>query len=207
MYKVPEEWKLSDFLELSNDEKLKWLYNGVKNGGGSNLPEVTSDDNGDVLTVVDGAWAKAEPGGGGARIVKIDFSAPDYPAPPNDVEPGQPKPTISAFLFDEQLYIDNVAYISTSLFVGVIPDLITVVAGAGLGSNWNNIPITSISPSVTKVTLQPLSQEDVANLNPGDMYLTQTCDAYYIPGILESFFTSPEIYYFIPTTAQIATKE
>ena len=34
MYKVPEEWKLSDFLELSNDEKLKWLYNGVKNGGG-----------------------------------------------------------------------------------------------------------------------------------------------------------------------------
>lgn len=38
MYKVPEEWKLSDFLELSNDEKLKWLYNGVKNaegGGGS----------------------------------------------------------------------------------------------------------------------------------------------------------------------------
>ncbi len=66
MYKVPEEWKLSDFLELSNDEKLKWLYNGVKNaGGGSDLPNVTSDDNGDVLTVVDGAWAKATPSGGG----------------------------------------------------------------------------------------------------------------------------------------------
>lgn len=66
MYKVPEEWKLSDFLELSNDEKLKWLYNGVKNGGGgSDLPEVTSDDNGDVLTVVEGAWAKATPSGGG----------------------------------------------------------------------------------------------------------------------------------------------
>lgn len=44
MYKVPEEWKLSDFLELSNDEKLKWLYNGVKNGGGgggeSNIFEI-----------------------------------------------------------------------------------------------------------------------------------------------------------------------
>ena len=30
-------------------------------GGGSSLPEVTADDNGDVLTVVSGAWAKAEP--------------------------------------------------------------------------------------------------------------------------------------------------
>lgn len=30
-------------------------------GGGSELPAVTSDDNGDVLTVVSGAWAKADP--------------------------------------------------------------------------------------------------------------------------------------------------
>ena len=33
-------------------------------GGGSDLPEVTADDNGDVLTVVSGAWAKAAPSGG-----------------------------------------------------------------------------------------------------------------------------------------------
>lgn len=30
-------------------------------GGGSGLPEVTADDNGDVLTVVEGAWGKAAP--------------------------------------------------------------------------------------------------------------------------------------------------
>ena len=33
-------------------------------GGGSSLPEVSATDNGDVLTVVEGAWAKAEPSGG-----------------------------------------------------------------------------------------------------------------------------------------------
>ena len=38
-------------------------------GGGSELPTVTSDDNGDVLTVVEGAWAKAAPAGGGVLVV------------------------------------------------------------------------------------------------------------------------------------------
>lgn len=42
-----------------------WDYTnaGQGSGGGSDLPEVTSDDNGDVLTVVGGAWAKAAPAG------------------------------------------------------------------------------------------------------------------------------------------------
>ena len=34
---------------------------GSGGGSGSALPAVTSDDNGDVLTVVEGAWAKATP--------------------------------------------------------------------------------------------------------------------------------------------------
>lgn len=31
----------------------------ITNGGGARLPEVSTDDNGDVLTVVEGAWAAA----------------------------------------------------------------------------------------------------------------------------------------------------
>ena len=41
-------------------------------GGGGSLPAVTSDDNGDVLTVVEGTWAKAAPSGGGLFIIHAD---------------------------------------------------------------------------------------------------------------------------------------
>lgn len=41
-------------------------------GEGTDLPAVTASDNGDVLTVVDGAWDKASPsGGGGFYIVDL----------------------------------------------------------------------------------------------------------------------------------------
>lgn len=41
------------------------------NSGG--LPSVTSDDNGDVLTVVEGAWAKAAPSGGGVVFLPVEI--------------------------------------------------------------------------------------------------------------------------------------
>ena len=37
------------------------LLNGEEVTGGAELPEVTSSDNGDVLMVVEGVWAKADP--------------------------------------------------------------------------------------------------------------------------------------------------
>ena len=40
---------------------------------GSGLPAVTADDNGDVLTVVSGAWGKAAPSGGGNGIWWVDL--------------------------------------------------------------------------------------------------------------------------------------
>lgn len=41
------------------------------------LPEVTSEDNGDVLTVVDGQWDKASPSGGGAGVILVYFEGTD----------------------------------------------------------------------------------------------------------------------------------
>lgn len=58
----PTEWQTGDIISA---EKLNKLENGVAN----TLPTVTSDDNGDVLTVVEGAWAKAAPSGGTESFV------------------------------------------------------------------------------------------------------------------------------------------
>ena len=38
----------------------------IKSGATKELPAVTADDNGDVLTVVEGAWTNAAPSGGDA---------------------------------------------------------------------------------------------------------------------------------------------
>lgn len=42
-----------------------FMKEAAQGGGGSSLPSVTADDNGDVLTVVSGSWAKAAPSGVG----------------------------------------------------------------------------------------------------------------------------------------------
>ena len=54
----PTEWATGDTVTAA---KLNKLERGIVN---AQLPEVTADDNGDVLAVVEGAWAKAAPAGG-----------------------------------------------------------------------------------------------------------------------------------------------
>lgn len=41
--------------------------------GGSGLPDPSEATAGDVLTVVDGAWAPAAPSGGGPLVVNVDY--------------------------------------------------------------------------------------------------------------------------------------
>lgn len=61
-------------------EELGAVATAIENsggGGGSSLPAVTSEDNGDVLTVVNGAWNKATPSGGGVLIVQVTQTEAD----------------------------------------------------------------------------------------------------------------------------------
>ena len=52
--------KITPLTDMESAVKYAVDHAGGSSGGGD-LPAVTSDDNGDVLTVVSGAWAKADP--------------------------------------------------------------------------------------------------------------------------------------------------
>lgn len=63
--------KIADVLTNTTDDangsieySLTLIANALANGSTKELPKVTATDNGDVLTVVEGAWAKAQPSGG-----------------------------------------------------------------------------------------------------------------------------------------------
>lgn len=68
---------MANFEPVTRIEKLlsEIAENTSGGGGGSGLPAVTSEDNGDVLTVVEGEWAKAAPSGGG--ILWCTYSGDD----------------------------------------------------------------------------------------------------------------------------------
>lgn len=53
---------LSDVAEINTvAEMIEAVKTVAGEGGGSDLPAVSSDDNGDILAVVEGAWAKVTP--------------------------------------------------------------------------------------------------------------------------------------------------
>lgn len=65
---IPRDGNVDDVLTRTADGAA-W----ATPSSGSSLPTVTADDNGDVLTVVEGAWAAASGGGGGGDSLKITF--------------------------------------------------------------------------------------------------------------------------------------
>lgn len=68
---------IADGIKVGLYKRIPDIIEAVKEkasgGGGAGLPEVTAADNGDVLTVVEGAWAKADAPSGGALVIGINY--------------------------------------------------------------------------------------------------------------------------------------
>lgn len=56
--------------DVANMSQNADVIAAIATKAGSGLPAVSATDNGDVLTVVEGAWAKAEPSGGDAVFIE-----------------------------------------------------------------------------------------------------------------------------------------
>lgn len=89
---------------LMTEETAREILEKIDGGGsGGGLPEVTEDDNGDVLTVVEGAWAKAEASGGGVEKFIITLNS-DGESMPTSNKTFQE--ITSAFISGKQLFVD-----------------------------------------------------------------------------------------------------
>lgn len=74
---------IADGVPVSDYDTIPDMIEAVSNvaggsGGGASLPKVTTSDNGDVLTVVKGKWAKAEPQTGEPLFVNFTASGGTY---------------------------------------------------------------------------------------------------------------------------------
>lgn len=68
-------------METPGNTNKKVLGRLIDEVEGVKLPEVTEDDNGSVLTVVEGAWDKAEPSGGSQLPIEVyEVYTEDYEA-------------------------------------------------------------------------------------------------------------------------------
>lgn len=70
-YYVEAGGQLADVADITTIPDMIDAITALGGGSGSSLPAVTSDDNGKLLTVVEGAWDKAEASGGAAAIFNI----------------------------------------------------------------------------------------------------------------------------------------
>ena len=64
--------------DATNADMINAIASIVAAAIAKELPAVTSEDNGDVLTVVDGAWDKATPSGGGALVEEFTWGGSGY---------------------------------------------------------------------------------------------------------------------------------
>ena len=149
-----EEMFLADIAEASQG-----------GGGVSGLPAVTSDDNGDVLTVVSGAWAKAQPSGGAVIMFDSTGCLTPYANVLSMLNSGI-MPSVAYFESD----IVSSVYMGTSFGINVVTGVITVEAKY---ENYEDGDDAYVSVNVVHIDI---NSDDTSEVTYGAYYFSVTDD-------------------------------
>lgn len=121
--------------DVTGDNSIETVADGLEKalGGGGALPEVTADDNGKVLTVVEGEWDKANSGGGGGDFVVTHLEPGEDYTYAGDMTYGE----ITAALADGKIVVANYkdSYANMTAFVSFNPQGIQADFGFKLKMN------------------------------------------------------------------------
>ena len=133
--------------------------------GGGGLPAVTSDDNGDVLTVVEGSWTKAQPSGGAVIMFNSTGCLTPYANVLSMLNSGI-MPSVAYFESD----IVSSVYMGTSFGINVVTGVITVEAKY---ENYEDGDDAYVSVSIVHIDL---NSDDTSEVTDGAYYFSVTDD-------------------------------
>lgn len=197
------------YLNLMGNKLKPKEVNDALEEGGSALPEVTSDDNGDALTVVNGAWNKAEIAFANALILDIDGSTRDKLFVRNTAD------EITAAFANGRAIIANGILDSTgthSIWIAVswnwsnMIELISSPLGSGywaMPGNFNPITYTDLVINTTtgdykaKTISIPIPNDSdvdkVLTVNASKLYQLKALSLPTVPTLLHGTISIPEM--------------
>lgn len=139
---------LSDIADLDTDAEI---IDAIEDLNFKELPNVTADDNGDVLTVVSGAWAKSTPSGGSLPNVTSDDNGDILTVVEGEWAKGEVPtelPTVTSADEGDVLTVDNNGkWVAGNVTIPYNDDWVNCTVAAGSAAITVTDVIAKFSPS------------------------------------------------------------